>query len=192
MASALTDSSGNYKFTGLKSGNYKISEGSCDGQLDGKDSSGCGTATIYNDVICNIALNSGATISGNNFAELHITSTRFDEPRALGIVGQCTTAISIHGRADDGEPEAIWLGGMHAQMVARIETGLSLCGFVSYSNGHRFRADNPRNICNRGLSGRGTQIEVPMTLRQRMRSDGVLRRRFVEAVRESLSEADAM
>src|SRR5437763_6390593 len=107
-------------------------------------------------------------LEGNNFAELHITWTRFDEPRALGIVGQCTTAISIHGRADDGEPEAIWLGGMHAQMVARIETGLSLCGFVSYSNGHRFPADNPRNICNRGLSGRGTQIEIPMTLRQRM------------------------
>ena len=33
-----------------------------------------------------------------NFEEFHITSTNFDEPRALDLLGQCITAIAIHGR----------------------------------------------------------------------------------------------
>src|SRR5262245_25505177 len=37
-------------------------------------------------------------MDSDNFTELHITSTKFDEPRALNIVGQCTTAVAIHGR----------------------------------------------------------------------------------------------
>lgn len=120
--------------------------------------------------------------------ELHITSTNFDEPRALDIVRQFATATAIHGRRDDGDKETIWLGGLDTEMVRKMERGLRSAGFTALSNGHRYPADNPRNICNRGLSGRGSQIEVPRTLRQVMRSNDVLRQRFVSAVRESISD----
>ena len=127
-------------------------------------------------------------LEGNNFAELHITSTKFDEPRALSIVSQCTTAIAIHGRGDEGDPQTIWLGGLHGEMVTLVESRLRSGDFSTSSNGHRFPADRSENICNRGLSGRGTQIEVPRSLRQRMRSSEALRQRFVSAVRESIRE----
>ena len=126
-------------------------------------------------------------MEGNNFTELHITSTRFDEPQALRIVSQCATAVAIHGRRDNGDPHTIWLGGLHVEMVARIESQLRSQGLRTSSNGHCFPATDPRNICNRGRSGHGVQIEVPRTLRQTMRSNKALRERFVDAVRESLS-----
>ena len=127
-------------------------------------------------------------MEGSNFAELHITSINFDEPQALQIVSQCTTALAIHGRRDDADPHTIWLGGFHGEMIAHIERELRSYGFSASSNGHRFPATDPENICNRGRSGGGVQIEVPKTLRQTMRSNEALRRRFVDAVREPLSE----
>ena len=95
------------------------------------------------------------------------------------------------GGCDDGDPDTIWLGGLNAELVTVIELRLREQGFIVSSRGHRFAATNPRNICNRTLSGRGVQIEVPKTLRQTMRSDAVLRGRFVGAVRESISEGAA-
>jgi phage replication-related protein YjqB (UPF0714/DUF867 family) len=125
-------------------------------------------------------------LDGNNFPELHITSTNFDEPQALRIVGECMTVVAIHGRRDEGDPNTILLGGRHIEMVTSIESRLRSEGFRTSSNGHRYPADNPQNICNRGLTGRGTQLEVPNTLRQRMRATEPLRQRFVKAVREAL------
>ena len=122
----------------------------------------------------------------SNFEELHITSTNFEEPRALEFVSQCITSVAIHGRRDEGDPSTIWLGGLNAELVTVIESRLREQGFIVSSRGHRFAATNPRNICNRTRSGRGVQIEVPKTLRQTMRSGAVLRKRFVRAVRESM------
>src|SRR5438270_1053738 len=63
-------------------------------------------------------------LADDNFAEIHITSTKSDEPRALSIVGRCTTAIAMHGRHDDGDPDTIWLGGLHWGQAIRSEVGL--------------------------------------------------------------------
>lgn len=121
------------------------------------------TSTLAKEIACDdhcLYLFEGI-MDGNNFAELHITSTHFDEPQALQIVSQCNTAVAIHGRRDDGDPETIWLGGLHREMVARIENQLKSRGLRTSSDGHCFPATDARNICNRGRSGRGTQIEVP-------------------------------
>ena len=45
---------------------------------------------------------------GRAHGELHITSPRFDEPQALGLVAAVETAIAIHGRADTKDP-AVWV-----------------------------------------------------------------------------------
>ena len=103
-------------------------------------------------------------LEGNNFAELHITSTNFEEPRALEFVSQCITSVAIHGRRDEGDPSTIWLGGLNAELVTVIESRLREQGFIVSSRSHRFAATNPRNISNRTLSGRGVQIEAPRIL----------------------------
>src|SRR5207249_11251810 len=109
----------------------------------------------------------------------------------LGIVGQRINSVAIHGRRDEDDPSTIWLGGLHAKLVMGIEGRLREQRFMVSSSGHRFLATDPRNICNSTLSGRGVQIEVPRTLRRTLRSDAVLRGRFVGAVRESISEGAA-
>ena len=43
--------------------------------------------------------------------DYHITSHRFDEPRALALVAGADTSIAIHGRKDDGS-DTVWLGGV--------------------------------------------------------------------------------
>lgn len=42
--------------------------------------------------------------------DFHITSHRFDEPTAVGLVGRSWTAVSIHLRRNDGT-DMVWLSG---------------------------------------------------------------------------------
>jgi len=42
--------------------------------------------------------------------ELHVTSERFDEPMALGLVSKSPIVVAIHGRTDRGDPETSWVG----------------------------------------------------------------------------------
>lgn len=40
--------------------------------------------------------------------DLHITSHRFIEPKAIDLVGKSRTAVAIHGRGNEGS-EPVWL-----------------------------------------------------------------------------------
>ena len=44
---------------------------------------------------------------------LHITSARFDEPKGLALVEASGNAVAIHGRADKGDHQTVWMGGLH-------------------------------------------------------------------------------
>ncbi|XKM43742.1 poly-gamma-glutamate hydrolase family protein (plasmid) [Rhizobium ruizarguesonis] len=50
--------------------------------------------------------------SGRHHRELHLTSDRFDEPRALALAEACKILLGVHGRADDGDGDNVWLGGL--------------------------------------------------------------------------------
>lgn len=126
-------------------------------------------------------------IPGRPHHELHITSTRFDEPQGLQLVGAADTVIAVHGRADGDDPHTTWLGGRSATLRDAIAFSLSDGGFQAATANHRFPARNPMNICNRAATGAGVQLEVPRTLRDQLRHDPVRLRRFAAAVREALS-----
>jgi phage replication-related protein YjqB (UPF0714/DUF867 family) len=100
--------------------------------------------------------------------ELHITSHHFDEPRALELVAKCGAVIGVHGRKDGGDTETIYLGGLDEDLIELIATGLCNAGFKIRAEGHDFPAKKNNNICNRGISGKGAQIELPYTLRDRL------------------------
>jgi uncharacterized repeat protein (TIGR01451 family) len=65
-----TDAYGNFKFTGLKAGAYKLSEGSLEGRRDGRDTAGSKGGNVTNDVISNITIGSGIAATGYLFGEL--------------------------------------------------------------------------------------------------------------------------
>ena len=103
---------------------------------------------------------------------LHITSTRFDEPRCVAIVSASEKAVSIHG--EDSPGRVIFLGGRDRDHVSRLRAALEERGFCTEIH-QRLPGQGEKNICNRGRSGVGLQLEL---------SEG-LRRSFFESLSKS-------
>jgi phage replication-related protein YjqB (UPF0714/DUF867 family) len=102
-------------------------------------------------------------IKSKNNRDLHITSRRFDEPRCLGLVAECDVVVAVHGCiADD---ERVLLGGLDATLKTEIAQALFDVGLTVETDGHRFPAVDKNNICNRGRTGRGIQLEISGVLR---------------------------
>ncbi|MGH1454678.1 MAG: poly-gamma-glutamate hydrolase family protein [Paracoccaceae bacterium] len=56
-------------------------------------------------------------------------------------------------------------------MRKNIETHLNENGFRTLSHGHLFPASDPNNLCNRGPTKQGAQIELPSSLRISLMKD---------------------
>jgi phage replication-related protein YjqB (UPF0714/DUF867 family) len=97
-------------------------------------------------------------------ADLHITSTRFDEPMALALVARSEYCITIHGAR--GAEELVFLGGLHQELKALLRDRLIKAGFEpAESSDPDLQGTNPLNICNRGASRAGVQLEIMRGLR---------------------------
>lgn len=115
---------------------------------------------------------------------LHITSARFDEPQALALVGGAQKAVAIHGRADDGDPLTVGVGGLDAALREEIVAALAAAGFetVVVTQGNLAGRD-AANICNRGVTRAGVQLELSRTLRTQLTTEPVRLGAFCDAVR---------
>lgn len=120
--------------------------------------------------------------------DLHITSHNFDEPRALAALERCDFALGIHGRSERDDPSSIWLGGLDTDLIGLLVTHLSDAGFEIKADGHPFPAKEPTNVCNRGKSGKGAQLELPPKMRDKLRQNQDLMNSLVSAVRAAIAE----
>lgn len=121
---------------------------------------------------------------GRGHSALHIASSRFDEPKCLALVGSCCFIIAVHGRAEkDDDKESVWLGGRDTFLRDAISAKLKLAGFQTTANWHPLPGTEPNNICNRGQSGGGAQLELPMGLRKKLHEDGGFLASFAATVR---------
>lgn len=116
---------------------------------------------------------------------LHITSHRFDEERALVLIAPCEKVISVHGLAED--VRSLQVGGRDAALRSRVHEALQSAGFEStvVTDG-AYGGMEPENICNRGSTRAGVQLEINAGLRQMMKEDRATYNKFVEAVRSVL------
>jgi len=126
----------------------------------------------------------GCRVCGNR--ELHITSHHFDESRAISLVKTHLFAVGVHGRQDGDYPDTVWIGGLDRDLAELLESEFAISGFMSRIDGHRIPAQNKKNICNRGKSGKGAQLELPLSLRNRLLGDLNLMRLFAVAVRKAV------
>lgn len=106
----------------------------------------------------------GLRTTGDNFDCLHLASHRFDEPRALDLISGCDTVVAVHGYAARG-PDVL-LGGLNERLKREVAGALAESGFSCVTDGHRFPGTDPRNICNRGRSGEGVQLELSEQFRK--------------------------
>lgn len=115
---------------------------------------------------------------------LHISSARFDEPQALAIVGKAQTVVAIHGRADGMDPLTVSVGGRDMALGNEIAAGLNAAGFAAAIPTQTHLAGlAPMNICNRTASGKGVQIEIPRTLRDRLKASSGKLAEFCDSIR---------
>jgi phage replication-related protein YjqB (UPF0714/DUF867 family) len=99
-------------------------------------------------------------------SDLHITSTRFDEPQCLALIATCDLVVAVHGL--DGDQEAVDVGGRDHSLRDRIDANLKAAGFdstVVTSGSHA--AISKSNICNKGRRKAGVQLEITRALRDR-------------------------
>ncbi len=121
--------------------------------------------------------------SAYNYRALHLTSHRFDEPQCLAMIARCQRVVTVHGC--DGEDPVVLVGGLDVALAEAIAAALTRAGLEAATTGHRFPGTRPENICNRGASGRGVQLELPHRLRRG--GEAVL---LASAVRDALACAD--
>jgi len=129
--------------------------------------------------------------------DLHITSPNFDEPRCLALVGNSEKVIAIHG--EHSEDLIVYVGGLDTQLREHLKTALMENNFVAKEHAKpALQGTSPRNICNRGKSGAGVQLELSKGLRRSffvsLYADGPKKPtaqffNFVEALRTGLRNA---
>jgi len=117
---------------------------------------------------------------------LHITSERFDEPNGVQLIESAIMAVAIHGRADDGDPDTILIGGLEVILRDAITVSLQDAGFAVRIAQHKMAGLEPTNVCNKGKSGRGVQLELSRTLRDGLIRDAGLMGTFAGAVRAAI------
>ena len=96
---------------------------------------------------------------------LHITSHKFDEPRAVAQASRHSRVVTIHGCDNRRSTTAdVFVGGLDIALRDGVIFELREVGFVVLVD--RWTPGTAcSNICNRGSSGRGVQIEVSCRLR---------------------------
>ncbi len=95
---------------------------------------------------------------------LHITSTRFDEPMALKMAKHARTVIAIHGYSSASR--SVVVGGLDDQLKDRFIQSLERVGFKASIGTHGLAGRDAYNICNRGSSGKGVQLEISEAMRR--------------------------
>jgi phage replication-related protein YjqB (UPF0714/DUF867 family) len=97
---------------------------------------------------------------------LHITSTLFDEPKCINLAKNTDTLIAIHGCS--GSEQVVYVGGLNSELGNQIINGLGAAGFNAVRASLQFLGNQTENICNRGRSGQGVQLEITEGLRSAM------------------------
>lgn len=100
--------------------------------------------------------------AGTN-ADLHITSTRYDEPQALAMAQAATHTVSWHGAT--GATAFTYLGGLDFNLRDQIGQCLKDAGFTVQLATEELNGNDPTNICNRTSRGMGVQLEISTTQR---------------------------
>jgi phage replication-related protein YjqB (UPF0714/DUF867 family) len=153
-------------------------------------------ATAHDDL--SYYLFEGIKPQGNR--DLHITSPNFDEPRCLALVGRSEKIIAIHG--EHSEEQIVYIGGLDEQLREHVQNALKKYDFMAREHAKPgLQGTSPKNICNRGKSGAGVQLELSRGLRrsffQSLDADGQKKPtaqffRFIEALRAGLQYAGAL
>jgi phage replication-related protein YjqB (UPF0714/DUF867 family) len=113
-------------------------------------------------------------IKPSNDRDLHITSTNFFEARCDRVLASCAVVVTVHGQGDKTSSVA-FMGGKHDATAVdanalrkKIEDALTNSTFLVSPSPSGLMGTESKNLCNRGTSGAGVQLELSKGLRASM------------------------
>jgi phage replication-related protein YjqB (UPF0714/DUF867 family) len=118
---------------------------------------------------------------------LHIESHLFDEPCALQAAQNAEVVITVHGQIDQKDG-FVMVGGLDESLGSEIKRQLEAVGFDTRSPTEGLMGTDPQNICNRGKSGQGVQLEISRKVRDLLRNDKKQLKVFSDAVRSAIQQ----
>jgi phage replication-related protein YjqB (UPF0714/DUF867 family) len=101
---------------------------------------------------------------------LHIESHLFDEPQALKALEEAEIVVSVHGQIDQKEA-FVMVGGLQESLRLEVIRQLEATGFQTRIPTEGLMGIDPMNICNRGKSKQGVQLEVSRRVRDLLRTN---------------------
>jgi phage replication-related protein YjqB (UPF0714/DUF867 family) len=116
---------------------------------------------------------------------LHIESHLFDEPLALKAIEEAEIVVSVHGQIDQKE-EFVMVGGLHESLRSEIRQQLETAGVQTRPPTEGLMGTDPQNICNRGRSRQGVQLEVSRRVRDLLRTNSEKLKTFANAVQKAI------
>ena len=125
----------------------------------------------------------GFKVEGNSV--LHIESHLFDEPKALEAVERANIVVTVHGQIDQKDG-FVMVGGLDESLGSEIKRQLEGAGFKTRPPTGRLMGTDPMNICNRGKSKRGVQLEISRKVRDLFRTNNEELQTFSNAVRKAI------
>jgi len=116
---------------------------------------------------------------------LHIESHLFDEPCALQAARKADVVITVHGQLNQKE-EFVMVGGLNESLGSEITAQLKAASFQTRPPAEGLMGSDPMNICNRGKSKQGVQLEVSRKVRDVLRRDHQELQKFANTVRRAV------
>ena len=126
----------------------------------------------------NFNLYSFEGLLNSNNAKLHITSTRFDDPKLKDMIYKSNESISIHGIRE--EKKVVYIGGKDKDMSQSIRKELEKEGFNVEQSPNYVNGDSSNNIINKNDTGSGVQLEISTKYRKSFFDNGDFNRKTRE------------
>ncbi|WP_152656805.1 poly-gamma-glutamate hydrolase family protein [Oceanobacillus sp. CFH 90083] len=104
-------------------------------------------------------------IKVTNNMDLHITSTNFDEPKALNMVSNSIYTLSFHGYGNE-EKKHTYIGGLDETLSNSIKKELKNAGFSVSDAPKRINGKTKENIVNKNKQKKGVQFEISTAQRK--------------------------
>lgn len=109
-------------------------------------------------------------IRPSNNAQLHVTSTHYDDPTLSNMIENRKAIISIHGAA--GNDEIVYLGGLKSALRDEIQQQLEQRGFKVEVPPTYLGGAASKNFINTKANNMGIQIELTNALRKKLFQNG--------------------
>ncbi len=121
-----------------------------------------------------------------NWGDLHVTSTHFDDPRAIDLAKGSELCVSVHGYKEPTKI-AICLGGANIQAKTRVGEAIhrAFPEIIFDTACTEIGGTDPANIANRCLK-QGVQLELSKKVRDLLKADPVAMAKFADAVRSAI------